>query len=297
MLTQEQLNARSHGLGGSDAAAIAGVGYKSAFDVWHEKVTNQRDEISNELMYWGNQIEPLLVKRYEEETGLTIETPTQTFYHPKHKFILGHIDGYNKSENILLECKVTRNSHEWGNEGTDDIPKHYLCQVAHYASILNPTRVDLAVFFADQLKFARYVYFPNKRLQDTLLNLEVNFWLNHVVKRQPPNPKSLEDAKKVWPVVEDKKCMATTDIILKVDDLRALKIQAKSISEQEDQIKRDLIEFMQNAETLTDSFDNVVANRKLVTSNRFDLTAFKSENPELYKQYLKESQSERFMVK
>lgn len=297
MLTEEQLKARSPGLGGSDAAAIVGVGYKSAFEVWDEKVNHTKNEISNEYMYWGNQIEPILVKRYEEETGLTIEKPTETFYHPNHKFIMGHIDGYNKSENVLLECKVTRNSHEWGEEGTQDIPKHYLCQVAHYASILNPKRVDLAVFFADKLKFARYVYFPNKKLQDHIIEREVDFWVNHVEKRHAPPPKDFEEAKKAWQLIEDSKCMATTDIILRIDTLKAYKKEMKILEEKENQIKKELVEFMQNSEILTDSFDNVVATRKLIMSNRFDLTAFKEENPELYKQYLKESQSERFTVK
>ena len=59
MLTEEQLRMRQTGIGGTDAAAIMGLNkYKSALDVYHEKIA---DEIiikePNQYMQWGTAVE------------------------------------------------------------------------------------------------------------------------------------------------------------------------------------------------------------------------------------------------
>ena len=65
-MTPEFQEERLSGLGGSDAAAIAGENpYKSALQVYMEKVGLHKVE-ETEAMYWGTAIEPAIRTRYEK---------------------------------------------------------------------------------------------------------------------------------------------------------------------------------------------------------------------------------------
>lgn len=79
MLTQEQLEARRAGLGGSDIAGIipdpnSKTGYVSpwttAASVWLDKKGRLPPKPENEAMWWGSQMEALVARRFTELTGL-----------------------------------------------------------------------------------------------------------------------------------------------------------------------------------------------------------------------------------
>jgi len=63
--------ARRKVVGGGDVAAIVGVHpYKTAHDVWLEKLGLAVIE-ENEAMYWGKVLEPVILAEYERREGDT----------------------------------------------------------------------------------------------------------------------------------------------------------------------------------------------------------------------------------
>ena len=68
----EWLESRRNGLGGSDIAAICGLSkWSTPRDIWLQKTNKVPvDDNMNDVQYWGTVMEPLIVKRFEEVTGL-----------------------------------------------------------------------------------------------------------------------------------------------------------------------------------------------------------------------------------
>lgn len=151
MLTEQQLRERKKGIGGSDAAAVCGLSkWKTPLDVYLDKTTDKIEQLEeNRFIYWGNRLEPVIIERYEEETGKPVVRCAAVASH-KYTFMLANIDGMLPNDGGILECKTAdaRTSKNWGESGSDYFPDEYLIQCAHYAIICDAPYVDLAVLMA-----------------------------------------------------------------------------------------------------------------------------------------------------
>jgi hypothetical protein len=81
-------NWRPWGIGGADIAAILGMSpYRSAVEVWLEKVKQAKDsELPDALpMRLGHFLEPFVVQEYERVTGNTASQLMGAINHTKHK--------------------------------------------------------------------------------------------------------------------------------------------------------------------------------------------------------------------
>ena len=187
-ITLEQKQARKYGIGGSDAGVILGVNpYKTARELFLEK----REEIpcdfdDNEKMMWGNELEPVIAREYARRTGHAIKPEPKTLKHPKHDFILGHVDFLIEDEIRGLEVKNVgwRMAEEWGENGSDEIPFHYIAQTAHYALVTGIEVWDFAVLIGGQ-ELRILTAHISDRLKQNLLNAELEFW-DRVQRNDPP---------------------------------------------------------------------------------------------------------------
>ena len=68
---EDWLHYRKCGITGTDAGAILGVNpYRSAFQVYHDKISDTIEDIDNEAMRQGCDLEDYVAQRFSEETGL-----------------------------------------------------------------------------------------------------------------------------------------------------------------------------------------------------------------------------------
>jgi putative phage-type endonuclease len=96
MSRAEWLQERTKGIGGSDAGVILGLNkYRTAFELWLEK-TGQVDpqEIDNEAIYWGNEMENVIAKEFEKRTDKKVRRSNFMFTHPDYPFIKANIDRF-----------------------------------------------------------------------------------------------------------------------------------------------------------------------------------------------------------
>lgn len=313
MLTPEQLLLRKTGIGGSDAAAIVGLGkYSTPLSVYLDKTTDAIKE-TTEVMTRGNVLEPFVQSLFERKTGWKVQNNLQTQRNPDHPFMLANLDGLLPSERAIAEFKTAvytkGTKEEWGDEGTDEIPKHYLIQVAHYASVMDADMVHIGVLFGDEklfnsyrllqeireetghpiqfdslgCDFKVYVYKRHDDLTKKIINKERAFWFDHVLKNNPPAPQdgNVDDFLKAYPIANDRVvCVSGTDMA-KIQRLNEIKKQRKELDTQEETAKADVLKLFGGSSLLVDENKNPLASWKNKSTTRFDKASFSKVHPSL----------------
>lgn len=297
MLTKEIKTIRKTGVGGSDAAAVCGLSrFKSPLDVYLEKKSDVQDEENEEAngpIYWGNRLEAVIRADYQLRTGKKVAISNETRRHKKYSHMLANVDAIIEGENGILECKTTNafKSNEWGNEGTDEIPIEYLLQAAHYACVYEADFVDVAVLIGGQ-ELKIYKYIRNQSLEDKVIEKEKEFWEKNIEKEIQPAPKSFEDMKKLYALSTKDKCINASDEMIKnIDDILKVKEIIKTNTSIKNELQEKILKEMKDAEVILTDDGKKICSYKTQSTNRFDATAFKNDNPDLYKKYIKSSTS------
>jgi putative phage-type endonuclease len=190
MLTEQQLENRRQGIGGSDGAVIAGVSTrKQPLQLYYEKRGElPPDDLSGlENVHFGNLLEDVIAAEAARRMEVKLRRVNTTLSHPELPFVLGHIDRDIMGTPWIMECKnVGFKSMDWGPEGSDQVPEEHLIQSQHYLA-LKPKKalVKLAALFTGN--HLRIYEIPRDReMIAMLLDLYTEFW-DRVENGIPPN--------------------------------------------------------------------------------------------------------------
>ncbi len=287
----EELKGRKNGIGGSDAAAAIGVSkWKTPYQLWLEKTSDEIIDFDNDAMFWGRTLEPIVRQRYSDVTGRTVIVPAPGIIHPKYNFMRASLDGIADG-NRVLEIKTARSDIGWGKEGTDVIPDEYACQVQHYMMVTGFVVADVAVLIGGS-DFRLYEVPEDKELQDIMMEKEADFW-QMVQNRTPPETTTFSDLKlRFGRSSIESRIQASDAAIEAVEKLKAIKAIAKA----EDDLKAVLMAELKENDTLC-SGDTILATWKAANgASRFDSKTFQKDHPDLYKRYLKQGESTRRLL-
>ena len=252
MLTEEQRIQRCNGLGASDSPIIMGYSsYKTPYQLYLEKTgIIQADSELTEQQYWGNALEPLIVKRFAEENGVEVTFP-DTLYHPQYDFIFANLDGFIPSENAVIEAKCANSFQrkEWDMASTDGIPLIYLIQIAKQVAVTNAKRGYCAVLIGG-MEYKQFVYERDAALEELIIKSDIEFW-NCVKNKIEPEPLNTADCRLKFPMAAPEKIVNSTFKTMKsLESLVNIKMQLKKLSDDEDKFKMDIMCHMGNAEYL-----------------------------------------------
>ena len=169
-------------LGSSDIASILGVSpYRSALDCWLDK-TQGAPDIDNPATRRGKRMEPVISAWAQEDFGIEFLHANRRFAHPRAPYQAAEIDREYKEggEFVNVEIKSVHPfaAREWGEQGTDGLPLHYLCQ-ARWG--LHVTGRGLCVVFAgvgDELK--RFEVPRDDSLIAEMSRQGADFWSTYV---------------------------------------------------------------------------------------------------------------------
>jgi putative phage-type endonuclease len=294
------LQLRTKGIGGSDAAAIAGLNkWKSPVHVWLEK-TGQAplEEVQSEPAYWGTKLEEVVAQAFSERTGLRVKRRNAILQHPDYPFMLANVDRLIVGEKTGLECKTASEylKSEWVGE---EVPAPYLLQCQHYMAVTGYDAWWIAVLIGGN-KFVYKKIERDEEIIQYLIKLESDFWNNHVVTKVPPEMDGSEAStnllKTMYPIGEPE---SETELPLEADklieQLEEAKADAKQAEERVAELENRLKAMLGDYETGLAS--NHVVTWKNVTTNRIDSKALQKDHPDIYQKYLKPSFSRRFNVK
>ena len=294
---EEWLKYRKRGIGGSDAGAVCGFNpYRTAIQVYQDKTSDSVEDIDNEAMRQGRELEDYVARRFMEATGKKVRRANAMFYDEKHPFMLADVDRMVVGENAGLECKTASPymAEKWKDE---NIPLFYQLQCYHYMSVCNADTWYIAVLiYGREFKF--YKIERDEKLIADLIQIEENFWKNHVEKRILPEP---DGSKLADSVIAEyfKESEAETIALTGFDDkLRRhqelIDVMGRMDTEKK-LIEQELKMYMGNAEIAENTEYRV--SWKPVCSNRVDEKRLKEEQPEVYEKYLKPVQFRRFAIK
>lgn len=134
-IREEWLKARETRIGGSEASSLIGMNkYTSLHDLWERKIKGVQSDVSNELIEYGNTMEPLLRELYRiKHPEMDVQYSGNTIlYSKQYEWVSYSPDGllWDGSRAGILEIKTSfiRNT-EMSNEWKEKIPTPYFVQV------------------------------------------------------------------------------------------------------------------------------------------------------------------------
>jgi len=282
-------------IGASQSAAVLGVNpWKSKVDVWDDLVYGGDPIEDNLAMRLGRDLEPILQKLFMEQTGLTVKQDNKIRIHKDYDYLTCNLDGMVIGEKVPVEYKTS--AQPWDGE----IPDHYFVQLQHQMMITESPYIyyaSLSLGYNKQLIIEKYER-DDKFINDMKEEL-VSFWENNVLKKIPPEPVSLADAKKVFRDVDpDSIQVADESIYYICRNLHNLNGNKQDIDNQIKQAKLELMKTLGSSELLEYN-GTVLATWKLSRNHKyFDRVKFKTDNPDLYEKYMNSRNGvRRFILK
>ena len=196
MTHDEWLSERKRGIGGSDAGAILGLNpYKSAFEVFADKIGLTEPKPDNEAMRQGRDLEEYVAQRFSEQTGKKVHKVNSILYNSEYPFAFANIDRAVQGEKAGLECKTTKclSMKRYKN---GDYPEEYYCQCMHYMMVTGYSKWYLAVLiYGTELKIFEIA--RDEEEISALYEAEYQFWAKHVMKAIPPLPNGSKSVDRV----------------------------------------------------------------------------------------------------
>lgn len=294
---REWLKYRKSGIGGSDAGAVCGLNpYRTAMQVYQDKISEEIEEVDNEAMRQGREFEDYVAKRFMEETGKKVRRANAMFYNEEYPFMLADVDRMVVGENAGLECKTA--SPYMADKWKDgNIPLSYQIQCYHYMAVSNADAWYLAVVIYGR-EFKYYKIERDEAVIADLIQIEKTFWENHVMKQQIPDPDGSKLADSV--IAEYYKNSIADTIPLtgfneKLERRQELSELIGRMDMEKKKIEQELKLYLGENERAEN--EQFMVSWKSVQSNRLDEKRLKEEEPEIYEKYKKSVSSRRFTVK
>lgn len=296
-LTEQQLAMRITGLGGSEALAYCGKDPRcTPLQLYLRKLgeAGERPE-EDARQEWGQRLEPVVREWLAEEIGRPIAVPRETFFSVPLPFLFGNLDGVAGDEGVEIKTGDKFTAHEFGEVETDQVPVRYVLQCMHYMVVTGFKRFHLGALLGGN-DARHYVIEYDLELASMLVQRARAFW-QHIETRTPPDAVNLHDADKRWPRSSERAVLASTEVVLAIEQLKALRAQEKALAETADAAELTLKVFIGDADTLTDAQGRRLASWKSQSRESFDTKAFTESHPDLAAQFRKVSNYRVFRIK
>ena len=231
-------------VGASEVAAVLGRSpYSTPAEVQYSKL-NRSSFAGNELMHWGNLLEPVVLDEYESRTGTKVVERQAEFRYQRVKC---HVDGItyqNGERHSIIEVKTTR-QRPWV-----EVPVHYEIQVQVQAFL---SQIERALVVALHQGSEMVVYAVEIDLErgQQLVQEASEWYERHVVDGEAVIPGSTAEARQVWPQHEEGRSVEASDrVAALVANLASLKRRLKHSELEVESTELQIEQAMGDAESL-----------------------------------------------
>lgn len=280
MSREEWLEARRHGIGGSDAGAIVGISkYASPYTVWLDKTGKLPDKEDNEAMRCGRDLEEYVAKRFCDATGKKVRRDNHIIKNSLYPFAHANVDRVIVGENAGLECKTTNTLDLKEFRGVE-FPARYYCQCVHYIAVTGMERWYLAVLVYGK-GFFIYTLERDQAEIDALMAAESDFW-PLVENNTPPALDGGEASERAISTVYAESVPGSVQLFGReglLEDYFRLKEQKKELEEQLGQIENTIkVEMGDNDSGVCSGFR---VSWKTQQRSTFQAKDFQRQHPEI----------------
>lgn len=218
--------------------------WDSPFSLWWKKTDPSWDDPDSDRFRVARRLEPVVVDEWRDRYGQAWDVwPGGLYRHAEHEWMLAtpdrlltpseathepgcragttYVDEESGAEMVvlcsclpddpdrpdeLLECKTSGSYDGWGEEGTDDIPPHYLAQARWQRLVMDVARVRVAVMFLPACKLREYVIEPDPD-DEKLMQAAGAQFMTSLAEGDPPapdwTPATTRTLKRLHPKVEE----------------------------------------------------------------------------------------------
>lgn len=170
----EWLQARRAGVTASEIPVILGLSpWSSPFALFHEKTGTIASQPDQGVMERGRVLEPYIAGKFaERHPEFAVEGDGRQLYrHPERPSMMAtpdrmlspawtadnSLEAFSQPYTAVLECKVQDSDEEWGDEGTSDIPAHYMAQVAWQMDVMGVDTAFVAALSIREWRIREYI--------------------------------------------------------------------------------------------------------------------------------------------
>lgn len=351
MPNDEWLKWRTTGIGGSDVSAIYEVsGWTTKRALYYAKKGLEKSVGNPFTLNFGHAVEAFVANQFQVDfeekhkswleaklgckiASFVIYKDTMMYQHPLYPFMQANLDYRFLITTVdgatipgIFECKTT--SYHIGPEKWDNgkVPYEYELQTRHYMSVMNENFTIIAcVWGNNESDFRARLVTRDLDQEEELIEMEKDFWFNHVKADNPPEL-SHEHAAQELEAIEsysiadrikngslqeidtsNKKLKSAVVAYQKAQErLEVLKAKAEEIEASMNLSKAEILECMASSQNEDGSFEGIIeanGNVSYIIKNKksirktVDSSRLKEDLPEIYEKYIKENTSFRFAVK
>lgn len=298
MAREEWLKLRKTGIGGSDAGAICGLNpYSSPMKVFRDKTADETEELDNEAVRIGNDLEQYVAGRFMEATGLKVRRSNYMYRSKEHPYMIADVDRLVVGGDAGLECKTASayNADKWAD---GKIPLHYAMQCYHYMAVTGKRAWYIAAVILGREFVCRKLTWEDSLIRQ-LIKAEGQFWNNYVMANKIPDPDGSEICDSVLEQYFHTAKKAGVVELVGFDDRLARReeilAQIGELQSEQRQIEQEIKLFMRDSELAVNG--NYRVSWSNVDTTRLDVKRIKQERPEIYEDYAKVTSSRRFQIK
>ena len=219
--TPEWYGARGTGIGASEIGIAAGLSpYQTPRELYHRKRGELPPIEDNDAMRLGRLLEPVVKSEFTTRTGIVLADPEPPMYrHARHTPIVATPDGIIDDVTIF-EAKTAswRMKSQWGDQESDAIPDHYLCQTQAQMAVMDAAVCHVAVLF-DGATLKTYRVLRNDELIRHLIAAALELW-ERIKDGNPPDV-DWEHASTPGLIKELHQTVNDTRIVLTADEVDA----------------------------------------------------------------------------
>ena len=259
MLSLDQIEIKNKAMGGSDIGALFGESpWAQPMDIW-QRVTGRHPLTAEDAeadpdtpASLGSEMEVVLRNRYAKRLSddlgeeIKVRERHKPRFHVEHDFLAGNIDADVVGHRRLGELKLVLFGDRalWGEQGTDEVPAHYLLQVHFYLLLYDYEMADLFAWFGRN-DFRRYEFVRRPEIDALILERAVQFWNDHVIADVPPpldyaHPQTERILKELYPGTNGERIVLPDEAIHYHAVLKDLQKRRKDIETAESEMRNRL---------------------------------------------------------
>lgn len=258
-LTTEEKLRRRYWLGGSDIAAVMGVGGygRTALQVYLQKRGMLPKQISDawaDELDFRKEMEGPIIARLRRKFDYKITAVNVRYKDPEFPFLRAELDfEWEDPETGLIENGEIKTvdqfafgeSKGWGEEWTSEIPIHYEAQVMHGLGVKN--RRKCVVVAMSGFRFYFYMVNRDDITIAAMRKKGIIFWTEHVLKGVPPEAVNMDDLLLLHRSSNGTPIEATPEIAEAVRNLRRVRNSRKSMKGDEDDLTFKIAKYLCDA--------------------------------------------------